>query len=240
MDKIKNFDLTKLGMKENLEFHRQVYQIVEKASDLEFRQHVFAYREKIIALDEACKQRQKAVRTKEVASLDKRRDRAYSALVSLVFVGLMHFDKNKAEAARQIQLVLKKYGNPTPLSYPQESDSIHQLVVVLEKEKYAPGLAAIHATEWLEELVIANKAFMEAYNRLKDKKISMVTSSTSVARKEVDHVYRSLIKEINLLLDMHNNSNSEKEKHFSEQINSLIEKVIKDTTIRKKKTVTKT
>ncbi len=56
MKEVKNIDLAKLRIKEDLDFHQKAYEIVEQANDLDFRQHVFVYREKIMAFDEALKQ----------------------------------------------------------------------------------------------------------------------------------------------------------------------------------------
>lgn len=236
MKEVKNMDLRKLGMKEDLDFHRKVYSIVEQANDLEFRQHVFAYREKITAFKEALKQREKSLITKEVSSLEKRRDRAYRAITSLVSVGIAHFNAQTAEAARQIQHIIRTYGNPARLSHQEKSDVLRQLTEIFAGEGYATALDAIHATEWIEELIAANDAFDKTYLQRREKQTSFVTSSTSAARREADQVYHSLVKVMNVLMNL---SPDKEKEQFIEKLNQVIDQTAYRQVTRKKRSVAK-
>ena len=164
--------------------------------------------------------------TKKLADADSEQDKAYTGLAAQNRVMLKHFDAEKADIAYQVELILKKYGNPTRLPYLQEDSVIKNLLQDLEAldaagqsggeggEEERPGglsllaateeapLSKIYLREWVDRLKEKNDEFLQLYAARNVEDAAVVAGATKAAREATDGAYAAVVRRINSLVEI--------------------------------------
>jgi hypothetical protein len=225
---ITTINLPRLRAAEFIQFHSNVFQIIE-ANDppaLKVDVQLTALEAALAALDAEYKRQTSSAITLTLAQLDERRDNAFTGIQRVVSGYELHFDAAKVTAARRITLVFNKYGSGvTRLRYQQETGEIRSLGADLTGDaEVAAAVTALGLGAWVAELNAANAAFDEAYVQrsretagdpsqvlalrvvLAEKWETLKAHLTAHATLTPSAVYTKTIAELNSLIDDYNNA----------------------------------
>ncbi|MDR0412537.1 MAG: DUF6261 family protein [Dysgonamonadaceae bacterium] len=137
----------------------------------------------------------KSFYTEKIADADRRRDRAVVGFNTSVRANLRHFDPEKAEAAKILNIVIKSFRNEIEKkAYKEESSAITIFVGELRGEKYAPMVARLELTDWVEELAAAEDEFRQLFNRRQSEFTARPEGRLRDVRKQLDAVYHNIVK----------------------------------------------
>ena len=134
MSEIKGFDLSRLTQDENFGFHSFAIVEFEKCKDSKITEFVNNYKVKYNVFDGSMKvSGGENVLSYDVTRLDKVRDDAYRGLKRQNNVAMNDFDPVIAEIARQIDIILRRNGDPCSLPYLAENSAVINLIQDLEE-----------------------------------------------------------------------------------------------------------
>ncbi|MGL4956845.1 MAG: DUF6261 family protein [Bacteroidales bacterium] len=152
-------------------------------------------------LDVALEQVRKSVITAKIHDADTERDVLFRAFADAVKSAQGHFDPNKRDAANQLQIILKHYGNIAHKGYDEETASIHNLLHDLQG-KHKAQVQTLSLEEWLTQLELKNKVVDELVSE-RDKETSSKTDlRVRNIRMEISHTYRKLLTRIDSLINI--------------------------------------
>ena len=199
MNQVNKFPLNRLHQQESFEFHRQVYEIVKLLIDLGVIKLVMLYYLAIGAFDIALKQLRESIDTIEVTRLDNARDRAWRGLKAGIKALLNHYDETIVRNAHILDVVIRNYGDPTRLSYNEETSVIFNLCQELEKTEYLGLLNQLHLTFWYEDMRRFNQEFKRLFTSRGSEQDMLISGLAQEKRRETDDAYRNLVNYINSL-----------------------------------------
>ncbi|MEG2066528.1 MAG: DUF6261 family protein, partial [Tannerellaceae bacterium] len=230
MGQIKELDLGKLRQEESFGFHTLANAETAKCKDEKLKPLQTDYNHALIGFDAALKTGGGNPLSETITQLDGQRDEAYSGLVAQIRNSVHHFDPDKAATAREADLILRKYGNPSALPYLEENGVLHNLIQELrEFDNHPEGpivvsvltastdrltastdrltastdrLTTIGAAEWLERLETVNNQFLEVFSSRNTAQADVVTGASKATRMAVDDAYRAVVKRINALAEV--------------------------------------
>ena len=211
MSEIKGFDLSRLTQDENFGFHSFAIVEFEKCKDSKITEFVNNYKVKYNVFDGSMKvSGGENVLSYDVTRLDKVRDDA-------------------AEIARQIDIILRRNGDPCSLPYLAENSAVINLIQDLEEfdnhseEEERPGelsdptnspldgvsledvtnrLQMAGLERWVMRLKEANEKFISFFTNRNSQQATIVTGATKAARQETDAAYRAVVKRLNALAEV--------------------------------------
>lgn len=222
---IKSFNIASLHQAEDFSFHALAIAEFEKCTEELFLAVFNVYKEKFSAFDANLKTAGgKDPETKEVKEADEATDSCYSGLAATTRAMVGHYDPAIAELARRVDIILRKYGNPTNLSYLEEYGIIDNLLQDLavfdttvittedasEEDENIPdeladdvhNLDTLGLTGWVNQLKKCRDRFMTAYSKRNATQAVSVSGATKAARKETDAAYRNTVKRMNALIEL--------------------------------------
>ena len=217
MNEIHAFNLSQLRMEESFGFHKLAANEMTKCEDTKFASVKQAYTDALQRFDEALKQGGgKSALTLPIQQQDATCDNLYRGLAAQIKSMTGYFDPDTAELARQAEIILQKYGNPTALPYLEEMGVLHNLIQELEafdgeSETESPGelrlptsgrLAAIHADGWVSQLKSEVARFEELFAQRNAQNATIETGVAKAARQETDNAYRAAVKRLNALAEV--------------------------------------
>lgn len=229
MKEIKNVDLSRFLQNQDFGFHSIAISEISTCTDEKVTGLTTKYRTCFQKFDEVLKTGGGNPMTKQIADADSLQDKLYRGLAAQNKTMLNHFDPVKAEIARNVDLILKRNGNPCSLPYLQEDSVIKNLIQDLEAfnnpeddrpeiesvdEKTGDGpatvqiegvtgrLAKIGLLEWKEQLKAANINFMALYSSRNAQDAQVIAGATTEARKAADQAYYDVVKRINALINI--------------------------------------
>lgn len=228
MTVIKEFGLKQQRQEEAFGFHKLINTETAKCTDAKVIDLQASYTQALTAFDKSLKTGGASIYSEQLVAIDARRDEAYSGLAGQIRNCIRHFDPEKAAAAKEADLILRKYGNPTALPYVQENGVIHNIIQDLEDfdqstppaegggddggdedilsfsapSRAANRLATIGAREWLDRFKTINEQFLTIFTLRNTKRATVVTGESTAARRTVDGAYRALVKRINALVEV--------------------------------------
>jgi hypothetical protein len=201
METINYFYLPQLHNGENVNFHHETLEQLDKADP-----SVLGVAEQIIAYHTACKGLDSAVDVYSSSELssestrrDASRDRAYSAFKSYVKVYLNDDNEENTEAAERIMSIIRsterELGNPLHLGLTKESTVLLSLLRNLEP--CLTDVERIGATGRLKKLEEANQAYIDLQFERYVKKGEKPSGDVKAARAVADAVYKDIVNRIN-------------------------------------------
>ena len=192
---IKGITLQELQQEESFEFHTSIYRTLE--SEKTSIGVIKDYDAAVQGFDLALKQIRESAKTTDIAAADERTDRAWRGLHSANKTCLNHFDPAVAKAAHAIDIVIRGFGNPTELSYPNEVGTIRNLCQQLSDATNMPLIQKAGLSGWLNELRTANEAFSMLFDERAEEQSTLTTGAARDARRKTEEVYREMVKVIN-------------------------------------------
>jgi hypothetical protein len=140
----------------------------------------------------------KSPETEKMAEADHLRDRTFHGLNATIRAAVSHFDPAYGEAARQLTVVLDRFGNLAQKAPNEETAGIYNLVQEL-RGRYAGFITTLGLTRWVEELVAQNEAY-EALVRARNEEVAERPKlHVKQVRRELDEVYRQVVERIEAL-----------------------------------------
>lgn len=223
MAEIKKVDLSRFLQNQDFALHELLIAEIEKLTEPKLTDLKTVYKNKYTKFDEVLKVGGKSPHSQKLAELDKLQDNMYTGLAAQNRAMLSHFDPEKVEIAYEVDIILKKYGNPCRLPYLQEDAVIKNLLQDLEAfdnkkqeddrpvieslEGVTNRLEKIGLREWVDQLKARNNDFMTLYAKRNEEDASIVTGATKEARNEADAAYYEVARRINSLADINGEAN---------------------------------
>ncbi|MCD7848253.1 MAG: DUF6261 family protein [Parabacteroides sp.] len=229
MSEITALNLGLLQQDEDFGFHNIALAEFQKCTDSKITELVNNYKAKYDLFDGTMKVGGgENVLSYDVTRLDQIRDEAYVGLKRQNNVALNDFDPVNAEIARQVDIILRRNGDPTALPYLAENSAIINLVQDLEafdnkQEEERPGELSLPASSpldgvslegvtnrlqkigldrWVARLKEANEKFITFFTDRNSQQATLVTGATKAARQETDTAYRAVVKRLNALAEV--------------------------------------
>jgi hypothetical protein len=227
---ILDFSLSSLRNEEHHEFQADFFELVNRfASNVIEIQPLFpSYSELFNAESDALNYIRKNDLTDEMMESDFARDTTYRGLFAAVRSACNHFNADKQKAGERIQIVLDGFGNIADKSFEAETTSINNLVSKLTRD-YADDIALLGLTEWLDELLSRNAAFVAISNQRYTKESAKTQYRMKEIRLQVDAAYKTIVKKINALVEINGPS---AHSDFIKELNLRIEKYTNKKAIR--------
>jgi hypothetical protein len=198
--KIKRIILNRLRNEEWFNFFTEFKTFVEKnfpeISDIEALFVVFL--ELYAMADDTLEQVRKSNFTSLIIQHDEERDNIYRGLDGTVRVNLRHYDEGKRTAAKRLVTLFDHYGNVADKSYNEETATIYNFLQDI-KNKYAPEIATLDLTGWIDELERTNKQFEETVLDRNSEYAGKTELNMLDIRKKTGRTYLDIVEQIEAL-----------------------------------------
>ena len=149
--------------------------------------------------DEAMKFISKSAISEELNEADQLRDTSFRGFSNAVKSFYGHFDKDKSSAAKRIGVVLDSYGNLSRKPLNEETSGIYNLTQEM-RGKYAPDVALLGLSDWVDKMDSDNKAY-ENLARSRDSEAAERSAlRMKEVRSEADRNYLSILERIDALM----------------------------------------
>ena len=168
---------------------------------------------------------QKSLLTKRIVAIDRERDEMYMGYRSAVYGFLRSPDKAMAEAAERLWAHLTDYRITTGMQFDRETASIANLVKDCET-KYTADVNKLGVKAYIDALKVANEKVDELLLARTTDRSEQIAGALRLARHESDIIYLWLVKIVNALNILHNDTAkcdafikfmNEEIKHYKEQ-----------------------
>ena len=168
---------------------------------------------------------QKSLLTKRIVAIDRERDEMYMGYRSAVYGFLRSPDKAMAEAAERLWAHLTDYRITTGMQFDRETASIANLVKDCET-KYTADVNKLGVKAYIDALKVANEKVDELLLARTTDRSEQIAGALRLARHESDIIYLWLVKVVNALTILHNDTAkcdafikfmNEEIKHYKEQ-----------------------
>jgi hypothetical protein len=160
-----------------------------------------AFLSKYANLDAALKKIPKSALTDAIKAADAARDAAFTGINKFNKAILdYHYDSDWHEAARQIDIVLRTYGNVAAKPINEETSAVYNLVQELRSEKYRAHVSLIGLMPWVNKLDVFNNSFEGLIQERDRESESKSHISMKPARHDMDDTYKNIVKTVNSLI----------------------------------------
>jgi hypothetical protein len=134
--------------------------------------------------------------TERIAEADRRVDRDIVGINAAIASAAHHYDPAVAEAARELEVRMKAFrGEIEKKSYEEESAAVKILVNDLQNA-FAPQVALVGLSGWVNELVSAQEAFEQLFIQRNQELAIRPQEKLREVRKEADEVYHRIVERI--------------------------------------------
>ncbi|KAA6301630.1 MAG: hypothetical protein EZS26_002236 [Candidatus Ordinivivax streblomastigis] len=200
---IESFYLTRLHQEEDLGFHGMVYPVLATVTDATLLPRIEQYKTAIDAFDAAIKQDRASLLSDEIKDIDYQIGNSWHGLRDIVNRMLRHLNEAKANAAKKVDIVLRKYeinGDPSALAMVEQMEVFQNMIDDLKVPTVSAALSTIAAKGWMEDLDGYNKRMVELYRQRTHETSSFVTGLSQQCRRETDSLYLTCITYINAMI----------------------------------------
>jgi hypothetical protein len=129
--------------------------------------------------------------TDRLAEADKRIDGDIFAIRNIVKAMMKHFDAMVAEAARELNIRLKNFGNIRQKPYEEESAAVQLLVRDLQTT-FAQQVQIVGLEQWVPELAAAEAEFTTLFEQRNTEEADRPQGGMKDVRKEIEDVYKKM------------------------------------------------
>jgi hypothetical protein len=205
--KIPYFDTGSLHVEGAYRYFSLAGREFEKCDAPSFAPLYATYAECLVAFDAALEPSRCNFFTQPLVDADARRDAAYRGLVRRVQAGLQHFIPSKAEAARHVEQILARHGDPVSLPYLHENGALLNLVRDLDEPATRARMSLINVTEWFEELKESNEKFIALFNARDKEQGGQAVDAARKTRLDLDGAYHACVTRLNALAEVEGEEN---------------------------------
>lgn len=192
--RILNINLKPLRNNSHFNFFRQLLTLLNEATRVKAKiQALFdAWYKLFCTEDEALKKIRKSTLTEQISVAAHDRDSIFRGMSGNIRAALNHFDKEKAAAARRLQIVMDAYGKVKRMSMDEKSAAIYNLMVDLEG-KHGDDIKMLGLNMWTNEIRHRNDVLNELLIGRYKESASKTTVALREIRQEVDEAYRVMM-----------------------------------------------
>lgn len=171
----------------------------------------------------------KSAGTEKMTNADLERDTLFRGFADAVKSALNHFNPEKRDAAKRIQVLLDQYGNVARRPYDEETAALTKLTVEM-RTTYKADMELLGLTDWTQEIDNKNKAF----DALMKTRYSEGASQTELrmvhVRADVDDAYRAVLNRLDALMLLNGTAKYEA---FVKELNERVDKYSNTLAMRK-------
>jgi len=191
---LKTFSIT--GMRNGLHytFHRDISVRLAEVGTAKLKvASVYPdYIQALFDLDIVLIKVRKSAYTEHLALLDSSRDRILSSFDRIISGALLHYSPEVVDAAKNISILRKSYGNIGRKPYNEQSSATDNLLADLKSDKYKNDVALTRTRDLVDELGSVNQQFKELVAVRDEERRTGMTEDTRVARARVDDAYHKI------------------------------------------------
>ena len=169
--------------------------------------------------------------TGKLAEADKRIDRDITAIRDAIRSAMNHFNASIADAAKQLNIRLKDFGNIRDKPYEEESAAVQVLVSDLQTT-FSSQVQTVGIQQWITELSEAETLFTNLYLQRNAEEAGRPQGNMKQIRKDIEAVYDKMTTTIQNNLNTTGEATSGR---FVLELNEAV-KYANDHTYHKKKT----
>ncbi len=156
----------------------------EDLEALKLTQVANEFDQQLAELDKALKQARKTGLTEEIVATDHQRDNLFIGFSS-VLNGMLFFpNENIVEMAKQIKIVVERYGEHiNRLAQREETSALTNLIDDLQADDNKDQVAALNLTPWVVAMKTTNEKFEELYTERTEEESKRVIAYKPLANK---------------------------------------------------------
>jgi hypothetical protein len=221
--KIGKFNLLHLRNDAHFQFHTEFNDLVTKHNPetLKVKSLFDAYLPLYEREDEALKKISKNALTEKIQEADRARDEIFAGMVEVNKGMCKHFNKQTAEAAYRVKIILDTYGNIARKPLNEQTSAVYNLLQDLRSDKYASDTAESAIADWADELEKRNKAFEALVKERFDETAHKTDIVMKAARAELDKAYHAMTERIDAFALVEGTADHEE---FIKTLNAVIAK----------------
>jgi hypothetical protein len=144
--------------------------------------------------------------TERLADVDKRIDDDVFVINNIVKAMMRHFNAATAEAARELNIRLKNFGNIRQKSYKEESAAVQLLVRDLQTT-FAQQVQILGLTELVADLGAAETEFTARFEQRNTEEANRPQEKMNDIRKEIENEYKKMITAIQNDINVNGDAN---------------------------------
>lgn len=197
---LKRLDLDHLHNEEHFQFFTEFQTLVGRYDaqklniSASYAEFVNAYAQENSVL----LQIRKSATTYNISELDNDREEMFRGIVFGVKSAQYHFNDTVRTAANRLAIIMAQYGNIERKSYNDESAAIGKLIQEA-RGTYAADFAATGLTEWINNLELKNKAFLDLLNKRYTEETTKTESNMKIARAATNACFYTIADRIDAL-----------------------------------------
>jgi trans-aconitate methyltransferase len=198
--KIVRVHLAALRNEEWFQFMTEVRDLIVKftAQALSITELFVLFLKFYLEADTALEIIRKSPETEKMIEADHLRDQTFHGLNTTIRAAVFHFNPAHSEAARQLTIVLDRFGNLAQKAPNEETAGIYNLVQEL-RGVYAGYIETLGLTEWVEELAARNEAYEALVKARNEEVAARPKLHVKQTRHELDGVYHRIVERIEAL-----------------------------------------
>jgi len=197
--KIESFPLSKLVNASHLQFMTDAEVLFNNASfKTEIAAEYTLFYGALVAENESQINEMGSSVTRLIATADELRDNRYTGFYQIVEGNVHHYDSSIAESAIKILRILDQLGNPTKLSYNDETSLINSIITSLEVNAMK-DITALGLEQWLANIKKVNADFAKLMIDRRDEYAGRVILPMKRVRPTTDTTYKKITERINAL-----------------------------------------
>lgn len=197
--KIESFPLPKLVNASHLQFMIDAEVLFNNASfKAEIAAEYTLFNNALVAETESQHNELGSSVTRLIVDADDLRDNRYTGFYQIVEGNVHHFDLSVAESARKIIRIIDQFGNPTKLSYNEETSVINSIISCIESTLMTE-ISVLGLEAWLENIKKVNADFAKLMINRRDEFAGRNFVPMKKARPTTDTTYKKIVERINAL-----------------------------------------
>lgn len=144
----------------------------------------------------------RSLHSKDIYNGNTRRGRTWSAISDKVQAYLQSPFEGEVAAGKIVHHVLHHFGNIRRRNYNAQTAAIILLTKNLMSQEYAPSVEQLGLTAWVAELKLENEQFDSLMEKRNAEKAGQVKGNLLSARKQIDPLYKQLVRKINAIVSL--------------------------------------
>ena len=192
------FPFSKLSNNNALQTFDRMEEVYDKLDFLEITAFLDGFKVLKNQLSDTLRPHMGSAITRRLEKRDPERDRLYNQFNGIIRTAMKASNPEISNAANEVDVVLRRNGNPVKQQMDEETRTIAKIVHDLHVEKIYPFLKSIPGAESvLTELEELNDLFAQEYNDRIEERIGQKKGATTKLRSDVNDAATLSVKAVN-------------------------------------------
>ena len=153
--------------------------------------------------------------------VDKARDNSYRGIAQIVRTNKKHFDETISTTAKQLDAVIKTFGEIPKMPLQEKTSAIDNLMEEFEGN-YADHVNILGINDWVEQLKTNNDTYSQLVKDTVEEEAGKTQLQLKRVRAEIDEAYRKIIARLEALILIEGES---RYTGFVQRLNIILEKL---------------